>query len=541
MRRLLIAVCVAVPAAVVGFAGAFGLDELRSSAGAWNLLQAQRTVLAGDYASAACTGSNPSTYLNPLFPMLTAWLHELGLPLLTAGHALAAGAVGLAAAALFWCWSDEHPEVGLAAAAGALFVPMVGIGALARGDSLAVALVLVTVGFALEGLRGVAIWPWACAAASAGCVYLTREFLAGPALGGLGVALLLALVTTPWRVRRGKVARLRLGALFAVSSVAPVVAFGVPWALGLHPLGGLHAVMEVSAPGEIHSAGQRGISEVLYLEQERLRWGLGLAGLALATVRGLARRRLDALVWWGVLAPYLAFVASVRQSAIYYLAGELVVLGGVAAFVAVLPWRPARVLAAIAWAGSLAVDLPEARTLLGGSGELRYESEAWPAASADVEALSGRVLRQLDDEVLVVVSRHLENADAAFPLLHDRPVAFLFDPRPRDLAEVAEASPGRAMVVALIGPVPAPTERLPEVLTLRGREQVGALQAVLYDVDVERLPPSAILAACWDAAPPKARGACQQAAWLADGDVGLARRLEAQVVRTPLRIRVPCW
>jgi len=528
-----------------------GFDVVRSSAGAWLMLNVHRVLLAGDMGVGCCVSMNPSTFSNPAYPLAVAGLAEsLRADWIRVGHWLSAGSVGIAAVSMFALWRPLVGKIaGTAAAAAVLFPPFLALAALARYDAPALALVLLCGWSAAAAARDGRARSWVIPGVLAGLAYNTREFMAAPALGALFAGLIAAGLMDRRRVRSDRRRRLRLlGAWLAAGLPAAATAFGLPTAVGLHPLGGLDSVLEYAAvsPSELADA-HASLAQVLYLSDLGLPLLLGLGGLVAASLR--RERRPELWVLWGMLLPFGLFLISGRQSAVYYLLLHTLLLAGCAGWLKLLPWWPARAalgLAAAGWLGAAAArDTP---TLVGGGTTTFYESEAWPVTAAQAAgAMRWAHEAAGDDAALIVSSRYLENADALTELYHGRPSAFLFDPASPDLRRVVSLFADRRIVLLYLEQRGRDAEDglgdlIPDGLTLADTWDSGtSLEARLYEVDpaafkLEPVPD------CWDRTRMPSRGACLQAAWLDGGEAKLRARLEALPTNLPLaRLWQPCW
>jgi len=505
--------------------GMGGFGQLQGSTEAWLLAHVSRVLMTGDYAAATGVSMIPNTTWNSAYPVLVVGLTRLSDAHPTVvGQAISAGALGLGVLALARCWwSAGGPFPALAGALAMLFPPMVITGAMARYDSLAVALVLCVGWAVIEALERDSLWCWAGAGLLAGLAYNTREFMLAPALGGLLMGLTLATLAL-WRLGQGQRRPLRLLAVLGCALGGLAVGFvPLPLALGLSPLSGLQALGSYSVhnrfgdPVPMHT--------MLYLDRFGWAFGVGALGLLVALLRpwrGAERRAVWVLL--ALLLPFGAFVLSHQQSPQYYLLAHTLVLSGVAGLVGLLPWRWAQPVVLVGllwpvapWATGLIRDGLDPESSTAG----RLHTEAWPAEVGEPGRVMAWALEQAGDRAVVVVSGTVENIDALAPLEHGRPVAFLFREWLDRLDEAVLLYDGQdVLVLSVEGPHQSPN-------TIPGGVRIDRLETTTLLAELWVVPG---LEAPYSREHPCARGgqirgACLQQVWLQGGDEALRSRV----------------
>lgn len=529
---LLMAVGVAAIALITG-----SLAEVRSSTGAWLLAHIHRILIAGSYPAAAVASEIPNTFYNPLYPALVAGISATlpgdwpGAPTVV-GHVISAAALGLAALPLYALWrSVGGRSTGIVGVGALLFPPMVATASLVRYDSLAIVMVLLCAWAGWSAVQDGRAWKWLVAGLCAGLVYNTREFLAAPALGALGVAWVLRVVPTYRSAQTVEQRRTSaadgargLGASLLGLAIGGVL---VPVSLRLSPMGGLDALLGYAVRGEAVARPGTTLWETLYLQIIGLPLALGLAGLLITAALRRGPGRQAALVMLGTLAPFVAFLISDQQSPQYYLAAHVLVLSGLAGVLALVPWRAPRWGLALlylvltwSWASS---TVPQLNV---GQVPPRWElhTETWPAPAAEIGRIVDWAAENTGDDPLVVTSQRVENADSLFVVRHGRPAAFLFGHELEQLMPRLIALYGGREVVLFsveshlgMHPVPPVGEELGTVGNPR-------ISAVLY-----RLPgiPDGEVGSCPSHNAP--RGACLQSDWSEGGEVWMRQRMLARL------------
>lgn len=528
-------------------------DTVRGSTDAWLLAHVHRVLLTGSWPAAVATSMIPNTTWNPLFPAICATVSAAsGLPPTGVGHAVAAGAWGFALVALFALWRAVGERavgeravgeraggaragggwaLGALGAGGLLFPPVVTTASMARYDTLGMALVLGAGALAAAALRvpaggrGAAV-RWGLAGLCAGLAHLAREFLVGPALGGLGVALLV-LATRPvspperrWRSVGVATAALAAGLL---AGLVPL-----PLALGVSPAGGWQALLGFGVHNRFGAG--RPMVEVLYLHRLALPLAAGALGLVLAAVRGPGRA--PARILLGILLPYGAFLLSRQQSPQYYLLAHALLLSGLAGWVAWVPWPPVRTVVALAGLGGaiLLVREPVPASLVSGAASRTFfHSEGWPAWPDEPLDLVERALSSAPARPLLFVSGTVENLDALATIRYERPVGFLFREWAAEIPQAASLYEGETVRIVW---VEDPTREMvpPDGATLVDTWTTDHLVARVWDLPAPARAPSREEPCARGG---HYRGACLQAAWLAGGQAEVRTRMLREVAASP--------
>ncbi len=501
-----------------------GFGQVQGSTEAWLLAHVARVLMIGVYAAATGVSMIPNTTWNSLYPALVVALSRLtgGEPA-ALGQALSAAALGLSLVALARCWwSAGGPVVGIAGALALLFPPVVITASMARYDMLALALAL-CVGWAVIAAVERGSWlAWGVAGSLCGLVFHTREFMAAPALGGLGMGLVL-LGMSCWRDEGGRGSFLRpLAALGCVLLGLLLGLLPLPLVLGLSPLSGLHALASYGLHNRFGD--QPTLMALLYLDRFGWAFGVGALGWLAAVLRPWpARERRAVLVLLGLLLPFGLFLVSRQQSPQYYLLAHALLLSGAAGFVGLPRWRWAQPIVLVVllvpvagWSWDLIRDGLDPHASTAG----RLHTEAWPADVGEPGRVMAWAMERAEGQPLVVVSGSVENIDALARLEHDRPVAFLFREWLDRLDDAVVLCGGKDVLVLSVEHVHQPGNVISGGVSM-DRLETASLRAELWVVPgqplvYEREHPCARGA--------QIRGACLQHAWLDGGDEAVRNR-----------------
>ena len=465
-------------------------DTVQGSTEAWLMAHVQRLHWLGDPAVAAHAGGLPNLVSNPLYPTLVWSLSGGTAGALWVGHAVAAGALGITALALWGLWRRALGTWGAVAAAGAVLLPsMVSTAAQARYDSLAFALCLLATWAAQEGSRGHRR-AWIGTGLALGAALLCREYI--------GVIALLAVLTlgVSGRAWRGLVLALALAILVTVSTSL---------VLELSPLAGAEAIWRYRSAA---SADRPVFSELLGPLPQRVALAAGALGWGMATWRSPDRRGLLAPL--ALLAPFVLLVAYPQQSAQYYLLAQVLLLSGIGGFVLLLPAHTHRLvplssLALAAWSTQVVPHL----LFEGSASRTSLHSETWSDDRAHLATLVDEVVAAAGSGPLVLSSQRVENLDAYAELRHQRPIAFVF---PNELDRARDFVPafgGADVRLVVVDHREQPVEM--DVSGMVAQTTHGALRArtwVLPGATSSEDP------CTWDYTP---RGFCLQRDWLSGG------------------------
>ncbi len=508
--------------------------DVRGSTSAWLSSFIARILLVGDFRAAAATSMIPNTIYNPLYPALVAGICSVTPwewdPVLVS-HCVSAASLGLAAWALWALWNVVGGSAtACLASLACLFPPLLSTAAMARYDLPALALTLLSARCAQSAMGKPGTWRWLLAGLLAGLAYNTREYMLAPALGAVLAAASVDLVMASSRMGT-RLARTR--PLFLLVTLCLGLGLGTmapPVLLGLSPAAGLEAVLGYGSQSQFGSG--RSLVEILYLDRLPTPLALGLLGMLAVTWR--APRRESTAVFWGMLLPFIAFLASAQQSPQYYLLGHVLVLSGIAGFLPPIPvdltisgirvgaigrWA----LVVFSWSALAPWMLAQVPAMMvtGRANTTIFHSEGWPAWPGEPAEILSWAIEEAGEIPLVVMSGSVENVDALAQIHGERPVAFLFREWSDRLTETRRIYDGQPLLLlaveALDRELPAFAGALH--MGIRGTENLHARLFLLPGLKQQ----PGIEDPCLRGG--VIRGACLQREWLAGGWQAVRRRV----------------
>lgn len=504
------------PLAAVSALRAAGLrlDGIHSSTGAWISAYAHQVLLVGDYAAVSNLSHEPSTTTNLIYPWLLTSLARLQGVLADPdpelmGHLLAAGSLGLIARLLGAMWyAGRGWQAALLGSAAVMWPPLVATATWIRPDTLAIALGLATVLLAARIIAGPSTRPWLFVGLGLGLCYGTREYLVVPIASAIATAWVLDLY--------GRSDRWRGGALRATAVVVGLIpAALIPCCLGFWPHNGIASMVSY---GGGRTSAIFTTADLLCLPWLAPVWLAGLAGLAVAAIRGHGTARSVPLVLIGAILPFGGFLLSNQQSPQYYVFAQVILIAGLAGWLDFVPrglprslLAPLVVALGLCWAGPRVHPITEGDA---GARPPHFHSEAWPASRLELLTLVDWSLCWAPGSPLVVVSTHIENFDKLYTIRYHRPVAVLFEQHwSTELPDLVRFYEGQDVYVLLVDRADG-TMPLPEEATVLGQLQLPRVVGTMMMYSGERPPPQSRTRTypCVDW-----KGACQQADWLSGG------------------------